>query len=118
MGEDFSFSKHARLLNSAAFKKVLRKGRRFGRNPFFVLYWHAHGLPESRLGVTVSRKVGSAVIRNRVKRAIREFFRTHRHRFKQDGDCVIIARPRAGQVTSAQLRSQLDRVLAKNMSAT
>lgn len=48
---------------------------------------------ETRLGLVVSRKVGQAVARNRVKRLIREFFRIHRRRFPEGTQLVVIARP-------------------------
>lgn len=49
----------------------------------------------TRLGVTASRKVGGAVIRNRVKRLVREFFRTHYPRLPQGVEFSVIAKPGA-----------------------
>jgi len=63
-----------RLRRRAEFEQVLRRGRRLdGR--FFVLMALANGSTVDRLGLTVSRKVGSAVIRNRARRLLRESFR-------------------------------------------
>jgi ribonuclease P protein component len=62
--------------------------------------------PRNRLGLTVSRKVGNAVVRNQIKRRIREWFRRHRNEFPK-GDLVVIARPSAGKVPPAVLRRDL-----------
>jgi ribonuclease P protein component len=61
-----------------------------------------------RLGVTVSRRVGGAVVRNRVKRRLREWFRTSRVRAVGAVDLVVIARPAAATLTSEALRRELD----------
>ncbi len=62
----------------------------------------------ARLGITVSRRVGNAVIRNRLKRRIREWYRTG-GRGRVDGlDLVVIARPPAARLEGVALRSMLD----------
>ncbi len=69
---------------------------------------------EPRLGVTVSRRVGGAVVRSRVKRRIREWFRRERSRLPQSRDLVVIARPPAaglGQgATDRELGAAADRI--------
>ena len=71
-----SFAAVDRLHRSAEFLRLQRNGVRF-QSPHFVLY--AGNLDRepsrSRLGVTVSRRIGNAVVRNRVKRRVREIFR-------------------------------------------
>ena len=49
-------------------------------------------LPPRRLGITVTRKVGNAVERNRVKRLVREVFRRHKDAFPAHGEIVVVAR--------------------------
>jgi len=75
----------------------------------FVLY--AAKLPangESRLGITVSRRVGTAVVRNRVKRRVRECYRlTLRPTLPQRTALVVIARNGAGNLAMADVRDQL-----------
>lgn len=61
----------------------------------------------SRIGITVGRKVGSAVVRNRFKRRLREWFRTARHEFPTDVDLVVIARPSGGRLELAELDARL-----------
>ena len=65
-----------------------------------------------RLGLAVSSRVGPAVVRNRVKRVVREFFRCHPDSFPV-GDCVVIPRQGAGALANEELRNQLARALAR-----
>ena len=64
----------------------------------------------SRLGVTVSRKVGNAVVRNRIKRRIREWFRRDRSAIGPGLDLVVIARAGAARMTGPQTSAALARV--------
>lgn len=66
--------KLGRLRTGAEFKVVYGKGQRF-HSPYFSAFILATELGEARLGITVTRKVGKAVIRNRCKRRMREVFR-------------------------------------------
>lgn len=66
-----------------------------------------------RLGVTVSRRVGGAVVRNRVKRRLREWFRTHQALIPLGKDLVVIARPAAAMATVCELARELATSLAR-----
>jgi ribonuclease P protein component len=78
----------------------------------FVVISVVNKLGESRLGITVSAKVGRAVVRNRIKRRLREFFRRVRHRLSPDRDVVIVAKPGAGRLSLGQLADEIGRVPA------
>lgn len=103
-----------RLRSSRDFRRVGREGRR-RRSPYFVLLI-APKRPEVErdapaLGVTVSRKVGKAVRRNRVKRCIREWFRHHREALPLRSDVVVIARPGAAELPTAEIERELTGLL-------
>jgi ribonuclease P protein component len=67
----------------------------------------------ARLGIVASRRVGNAVVRNRVKRRLREWFRRRRGELPRGIDLLIIVRPGAGAIGSDELHAELDRALGE-----
>lgn len=63
-----------------------------------------------RLGLAVSRRVGGAVVRNRVKRRVRDWFRRARPSLPEHVDLVVIARPQAATYTAGQTSEELTRL--------
>lgn len=78
--------------------------------PHFLLLRKESTLPLPRFGITVSRKIGGAVVRNRVKRFVREYVRTHPG--ISPADYNIIARRGAGELTFAEVVRELERGFA------
>jgi ribonuclease P protein component len=85
---------------------VYRAGRRFHGNGFAVIVL-ANSQPWNRLGISVHRKAGNAVRRNRIKRLIREVFRCNRSCFPGQSDIVITVRPNFAFDCLAPLQSAL-----------
>lgn len=67
----------------------------------------------AKLGITVSRRVGNAVVRARVKRRIREWFRRNRDRTPMRRDIVVIARPAAAVLETRDLEQELTGILQR-----
>ncbi len=93
--------KRRRLSRSAEFDRVYRQGRSKG-NRFLVLYAFPRDAEAeadgARLGLSVSRKVGGAVDRARVKRCLREAFWAEAERLPEGSDYVVVARPDAREL--------------------
>ena len=64
-------------------------------NSYLVLYARPNRLQQNRVGITVSKKLGKAHIRNRMRRRLREVYRTHEESVKSGWDTVVVARSRA-----------------------
>ncbi|MGM9662867.1 MAG: ribonuclease P protein component [Oscillospiraceae bacterium] len=76
------------------FRRMYRKGRS-AVNSYLVLYCRPNAFGHNRLGVTVSAKLGKAVVRNRVRRRLREIWRLNQGQMKQGYDMIVVARSRA-----------------------
>ena len=63
-------------------------------NSFLVLYARKNRTGTNRVGITVSKKLGHAVVRNRVRRRLREVYRLHEDHFQPGWDIVVVARSR------------------------
>ncbi len=72
-------------------------------NHLLVLYARRNRLGVNRVGVTVSKKLGKAVVRNRVRRRLREVYRLHESRFLPGWDIVVVARGRAVDASFSDL---------------
>ncbi|MET0387668.1 MAG: ribonuclease P protein component [Polyangiales bacterium] len=105
-----------RLLRRSEFVRVQQQGRRIHTAHFILLVMfpqppHARGVGV-RLGVTVGRRVGCAVRRNRIKRLVREVFRQNRALFPDHCDVVLVARPGADRLDYSSVVDELVRAQA------
>ncbi|MGH8115191.1 MAG: ribonuclease P protein component [Rhodanobacteraceae bacterium] len=103
------FPRRARLLRPDEFKTVFAGGKRESA-PLFTVIVLRNELQHARLGLAVARKtIRHAVMRNRVKRHIRESFRQNQHRLPPV-DLVFLPRTAAQDAAAATLRQQLQRL--------
>src|ERR1700752_3724987 len=104
------FSKTARLRKRSQFLMLSRTGSKFQSTRFLVIS-KSNDAIERRLGITVSGKVGNSVVRNRIKRQVREFFRRHRAELPKATDFLIIARNSAATLAGRRIASELERAM-------
>ncbi len=110
-----------RLSRSRDFDAVYRQGRSVSTR-FLVLYWFsretgADAIEVARLGLAVPRAVGTAVVRNRIKRRLRELFRERSSELPQDHDYVLVVRPGLAEAAETRgldwLRERVGEILGK-----
>jgi ribonuclease P protein component len=106
-------SSRGRLSRSAEFERVYRQGRSTA-NRHLVLYAFPNATTERpRLGLSVSRKVGGAVERNRVKRLLREAFAHNEEGLRAGHDLVVVARPSAAELVERDGLQGIDEALSE-----
>ena len=110
LGASFSFGRGRRLTDTKRFSQVARTGRGW-TTPLLVMKVSPNHLPTSRSGVSVGKRVGGAVVRNRVKRRIREAIRVTP--MALGWDVVFIARSGAAAADPARLRTDVDTLLRR-----
>ena len=112
MAPRLAFPAKRRLRKRRQFLAVAAGGRRLGGKHFLFFVHRQETGPssvagEARFGITVTRKIGNAVIRNRVKRIVREGCRRSAALFPAGLDLVIVARPSAASAGSAEAADEI-----------
>lgn len=103
-GEDFP--KSARLKKRSQFLTLAREGQRT-HTPHFIVLSKVNGAEQNRLGITVTTRVGNAVVRNRIKRWVREFFRRERTAIAGARDFVVIAKKGAENLSLSEVAGEI-----------
>ena len=101
-----------RLTDSPEFERVYRQGTAY-RGRLFSVHAFPNEYGHPRLGLSVSRKVGTAVTRNTVRRRLREVFRASTSEIPGDLDLVVSARPAAAEAAFGELREEFGKVLGR-----
>lgn len=108
-------NKRSRLSRSSDFQRIYRQGSSTASR-FLVLYSFKRpavgGEDVPRVGLSVSKKLGGAVVRNRIKRLLREAFRATQEQLAEGYDFVLIARPSLNELVERQERGEAGAVPA------
>ncbi|MBC8291899.1 MAG: ribonuclease P protein component [Proteobacteria bacterium] len=110
---ELTYPRSRRLRKRAEFLRIQR-GNRGKRGPHFVLIACPGPTEDVRLGITVSRRVGSAVKRNSIKRRVREFFRLNYNKLQPAHDFVVIARAGADSLSYRDVETELAALVGIN----
>ncbi|MFD1954662.1 ribonuclease P protein component [Paenibacillus thailandensis] len=102
-----------RLRNRSDFNRIYRSGKSFA-NGQFVVYWSKQKIADPfRLGVSASKKIGNAVVRNRMRRVVKEIVRLNAERIVPNVDFILIVRKPAADMKTKELERSVLHVLKK-----
>jgi ribonuclease P protein component len=104
------FLREARLVRRGEFDAVYRAGKRRSSSHFTV-FFRANELPQSRFGFSIKKALGGAVVRNRIRRRLREVVRCHRLEIPPGWDIVIHPKSSVSRAPFAALTADLLRLL-------
>ena len=111
-----TFPRQSRLVRRGEFDAVYRACKRRSSSHFTV-FFRANELPQSRFGVSIKRAVGGAVVRNRIRRRLREIVRCHRGEIPAGWDIVIHPKVAVAKAPFAALTADLLRLLQSGAQA-
>lgn len=101
---------HERFRKRKDFSHIYRKGSRY-RGRGFILIYLSNNLHFSRMAVVASKKVGNAVVRNRIKRRFRALYRTNKNLLKGPTDLVIITEKHIGTISWNDVQEEFVKAL-------
>lgn len=108
----YTFTPADRIRKKSEYSAVFSDSRKVV-DRYFVCYLSAREQKGNKMGLAVSRKVGKAVTRNRVKRYLREFYRTHLPLMTTPYHLVVVARPAAANITFAECAHSMKHLLQR-----
>lgn len=102
--------KKYRLRKNMEFKKVYSGGKNYW-NRNLILYIRKNKLDESRYGITITKKIGNAVVRNKIRRRIKEVYRLNLYRIKNGYDLIFIPKKNVVDLPYKELESAVIHIL-------
>jgi ribonuclease P protein component len=102
-----------RLRNRADFSRVYRHGKSFANHQFVVYWFRKREVEQFRVGISVSKKVGNAVVRNRIRRLVKEIVRHHDVELIEHIDLIFIVRKGALNMPYKDMEKSILHVLRK-----
>jgi len=108
-----SYRRLDRVTKRSGYTRIYEQGV-WKSSKFFTIITCGNPLGHRRLGITVTKKAGNAVKRNRIKRLIREFFRLHKDLFPENHDTVVMAKKNMPPLTYLETCKELTELLQRN----
>ena len=108
----FSFKKKDKILKRREFLQLQKCGKKIQDRNFIIIYSEGR-FEKNRIGITVSKKLGNAVKRNKIKRLIREHFRMNRDKIAEFMDINVIAKKKAGEISADMVFKSLNAIFKK-----
>lgn len=102
-----------RIKKNEDFQTVFKNGKSIANRQFVIYMLQNPVEREFRIGLSVSKKIGNAVTRNRIKRLIRQVFLEEKHRIKNGKEFIIIARKPAADMGYYEVKNSLDHLFRK-----
>jgi ribonuclease P protein component len=105
--------KKYRITKNTDFKRIYQKGKFFS-NDYFLIKYHPNRFSETRFAFVINKKISKkAVVRNKIKRQIREIVRNNLKQFKSGLDIIIVIKKDLSQVPFSQIEKNLLQVCQK-----
>ncbi|MCK5680996.1 ribonuclease P protein component [bacterium] len=108
-----NFPKDERIRARQEFTEIFNTARKT-HSSHLILFRRSNSGQSARVGITASRKVGVAVVRNRVKRFIREYYRQHKANFTPGFDYSLVVKKSFSRLSKRAAESELSAILAKS----
>jgi ribonuclease P protein component len=102
-----------RIKKNEDFQTVFKQGKSIANRQFVIYMLQRPEEKELRIGLSVSKKIGNAVTRNRIKRLIRQVFLEEKHRIVSGKEFIIIARKPAAEMDYHEVKSSLNHLFRK-----
>ena len=99
------FPREVRIVRSSDYRVLYRTGSKI-HSERFILFWRENKIGHHRLGITVSRKVGNSVVRNRIKRLFREVFRKSHRNIPGQTDIIVNVKSGCAKASYFELQAE------------
>lgn len=103
-----------RIKKNDEFQNIFRHGQSFANRQLVLYYWKKPSQTHFRVGLSVSKKIGNAVLRNQIKRYLRQAFLELEDQIRDDYDLVIIARKPTHTMNFNEIKQSLTHVLTRS----
>jgi len=110
--EKLTFPKKEKLLKFWEFQKVYKEGIKYPSK--FLNLYILKGQPDRKIGISISRKIGNAIIRNRIKRLLRESYRLNKSLLNRDVHLVIVVKARFNKLDLKTVREEYINLIEKS----